>query len=137
MEYSMKKILIADDEECLLLAYKKLLCGPGVEIDTAQTAEDALLLLSNHYYDVVIVDLRLAGNVELEGLDIIDCAHQLYPKSKIIVLTAYGDHRIKERVSNAGASHFLEKPISTLVIRELLGGFGLYTDLKELPIFTD
>jgi DNA-binding NtrC family response regulator len=131
----MNRLLIADDEECLLLAYRKLLSGPGVEIDTAQSAPDAKKLIAINLYSVMIVDLRLAGSVEMEGLDIIADAHQLYPESKIIVLTAYGDNRIKECVLNAGANYFFEKPISVLVIRDLLSTLGLYTAKNTHPIF--
>ena len=124
----MNRILIADDEECLLLAYKKLLSGPGVTIDTTQSAPDAKKLLSTNIYCVVIVDLRLAGSAEMEGLEIIAYAHHRYPKPKIIVLTAYGDNRIKECVLNAGATYFFEKPISIFIIRDLLSSLGLYTN---------
>jgi two-component system response regulator PilR (NtrC family) len=130
----MNKILIADDEECLLLAYKKLLSGPGVEIDTTQSAAEAQELLSSNSYSVVIVDLRLAGSAEMEGIDIITAARRLYPDCKIIVLTAYGDHRIKESVINAGATHFLEKPISALMVRELLNNFEIYSNGNVHPV---
>lgn len=131
----MNRLLIADDEECLLLAYKKLLSGPGVEIDTAQSAPDAQRLLSLYLYMVVIVDLRLAGSAEMEGFDIIADAHRLYPESKIIVLTAYGDNIIKESVLNAGATYFFEKPISVLVIRDILSSLGLYSAKNIHPTF--
>lgn len=131
----MNRLLIADDEECLLLAYKKLLSGPGIAIDVAQSAPDAKKLLSINLYSVVIVDLRLAGSAEMEGLDIIAYARHLYPESKIIVLTAYGDNSIKECVLNAGANFFFEKPISVMVIRDLLSSLGLYTAKNTHPMF--
>lgn len=131
----MNKILIADDEECLLLAYKKLLSGPGVQIDTAQSAPEALYMLSLCTYPAVIVDLRLAGSADMDGINIVIEAHRLHPECKIIVLTAYGDYQIKERVIRAGATIFLEKPISILLIRDLLNTFGIYSISKVHSVF--
>lgn len=122
----MKRILIADDEECLLIAYKKLLAGNGVEIDTAQSASDAQTMLGTYQYSIIIVDLRLTNSNEMDGLDIIKIAHHLHPDCTIIVLTAYGDYQIKQNVINAGAAYFLEKPISVLAIRDLLNNLGVY-----------
>ncbi len=131
----MNKILIADDEECLLLAYKKLLSGPGVQIDTAQSAPEAQHLLSLCIYSAVIVDLRLAGSADMDGINIVVDAHRIHPECKIIVLTAYGDYQIKECVIKAGATLFLEKPISVLLIRDLLKTFGLYSNSKVHSVF--
>ena len=66
----MKRILLADDEESLLLAYQKLLYAPGITIDSIQSVADAQKMLEN-FYDAVIVDLRLAGTMEMDGLQII------------------------------------------------------------------
>ncbi len=129
----MKRILIADDEECLLIAYKKLLAGNGVEIDTAQSASDAQTMLDINQYSIIIVDLRLTNSNEMDGLDIIKNAHRLHPNCTIIVLTAYGDYQIKQNVINAGAAYFLEKPISVLAIRDLLNNLGVYCSNIPLP----
>lgn len=126
MGATMKRILIADDEECLLIAYKKLLAGNGVEIDTAQSTSDAQTMLGTYQYSIIIVDLRLTNSNEMDGLDIIKNAHRRHPHCTIIVLTAYGDYQIKQNVINAGADYFLEKPISVLAIRDLLNNLGVY-----------
>lgn len=124
----MKRILLADDEESLLIAYRKLLYGPGVTIDTIQNVNDAKKLLEKNKYDAVIVDLRLTGTVEMDGLEIITGTKNRYPHSKIIALTAYSDNHIKEKVIKAGASFFFEKPVSVLLIKELLKNLGIYSD---------
>lgn len=124
----MKRILLADDEESLLIAYQKLLNGPGVEIDTIQNVDDAKKMIENNSYDAVIVDLRLTGTLEMDGLEIIIGTKNLYPHSKIIALTAYSDSAIKEKVINAGASYFFEKPVSVLLIKEILKNLGIYSN---------
>lgn len=123
----MKRVLLADDEESLLLAFKKLLQGPGMTIDTTQTLTDAQHLIKKYFYDIIIADLRLTGTVEMEGLSIVSDARKLYPNVKIIILTAYGDSKIRKKVMNAGVSYFFEKPVSVLQIKKLFTELGIYS----------
>jgi DNA-binding NtrC family response regulator len=123
----MKRVLLADDEESLLLAFRKLLQGPGMVIDTSQTLTDAQKLIHKYSYDIIIADLRLTGTVEMEGLSIVSDAKKLYPNVNIIILTAYGDSKIRERVKNAGVSYFFEKPVSVLQIKKLFTELGIYS----------
>jgi len=129
----MKRILIADDEETLLLAYKKLLNEPNVEIDTAQSVIKARQLIETKQYSAVIVDLRLDCTKKMDGLAIISLAKTSFPDSTIIVLTAYADSVIRNEVFKQGATYFLEKPVSALHLRELLESSGIYS-LKAPPV---
>jgi len=127
----MKRILYADDEDALLLAFSKLLSGPGIEIDTAQSASEAEKLITERSYDVLIVDLRMAGSASMDGLEVIACARKHQSHAAIIVLTAYGDTMIRENVLNSGASYYFEKPVSPHRIRQLLGTLGFYSGITE------
>lgn len=129
----MKRILLADDEESLLLAYQKLLHAPGITIDSIQNVTDAKKMLEKHSYDAAIIDLRLTGTQELDGLEIISGTKKRYPQSKIIAITAYTDNQIKQKVINAGASYLFEKPVSVTLIRELLKNMGIYSENSNLP----
>ena len=128
----MKRILLADDEESLLLAYQKLLHAPGVTIDSIQSMADAQKMLEENFYDAVIVDLRLTGTMEMDGIQIISGTKKRYPQSKIIALSAYCDNQIKQKVIKAGASYLFEKPVSVLLIKELLEKLGIYSEIPQL-----
>ncbi len=128
----MKRILLVDDEESLLLACQKLLHAPGIAIDSIQSVAGAKKLLEKDFYDALIVDLRLTGTVEMDGLQIISDAKNRYPQSKIIALTAYCDNQIKQKVIKAGASYLFEKPVSVLLIKELLKKLGIYSETPLL-----
>lgn len=54
-------ILLVDDDPIVLRALRRLLLGarPGWEIDMAESAEAAQLLLENRTYDVVVTDLQM------------------------------------------------------------------------------
>lgn len=60
------RVLIADDEELFLESTADLLRRAGYECDTASNGRDALALLSQHGYDLLIADIKMPGNSDLE-----------------------------------------------------------------------
>ena len=116
----IKRILLIDDEEALLFGFSRVLQAPSIEINTAQTLQDAQRLIKERIYDVVIADLRLSTSDNIEGYEILSYVKTLQPKCRIIVLTAYGGEETKEKVHNLGADYYFEKPISPKNIKEIL-----------------
>lgn len=66
-----KRILLVDDEESILLAFKKLLQRPFVQVDTCESMEEAIYNIDHFSYDAVIADLRLSGSLGQEGFQIV------------------------------------------------------------------
>jgi DNA-binding NtrC family response regulator len=126
MSDSVKKILVVDDEESILFAFSKILMRPHIEVHTAQTLNEALALLQKNSYDIVIADLRLSGTANFEGFTVITAVTETQKECKIIVMTAYGDEKIKEKVFSLGADFYLEKPASPQKIKELIASMGIY-----------
>ena len=85
------RILIIDDEKAILIAFKKLLRSENIEVDTAETIDEAENLLKEHLYNVAIVDLRLTGVTGEEGLTIIKHIKEFYPRTEVILVTGYGN----------------------------------------------
>jgi DNA-binding NtrC family response regulator len=125
-----KHLLIVDDETTILIAFKKLLQSPGVEVDTAETFEEVQTLLSKQPYDAVIADLRLSGIAGEEGLDIIRYVKELHPDTQVILITAYGNQDIMKKAYTLGAAYYFEKPVSTNIIRDALRSFGVINNIS-------
>jgi len=123
---NQKRILLIDDEEVIGFGFTKVLKDPGVELDYAQSAEEAMSFLSRYAYDAAIVDLRLSNSTKLEGFDCVSYLRLNQKKCRIIVLTAYGDNVTWEKSENLGVDLFLEKPIEPGIIRKTLKTFGIY-----------
>jgi DNA-binding response OmpR family regulator len=121
----MSKILIVDDEEAILFAFSRVLMGPNSEVQTAQTLNGALDLLQKNAYRAVIADLRLSGTSNNEGYQVIQSAKANQKECKIIVMTAYGDDKTKEKVCSFGVDCYLEKPISPHKVKEILTSMGI------------
>ena len=123
---STRHILLVDDEEAILLAFRKVLAGPTVEIYTASTVEEAKRLLSERTYAAVIADLRMSGAVIMDGYVVISEAKRCQPQAKIIIITAYGGEGTRDQVFGLGADMYLEKPVSPAKLKEELISMGVY-----------
>lgn len=120
-----KRILVVDDEVAILLAFKKLLKRPEVDVDTSETLEDAQELISQNTYDAVIVDLRLSGTLGQEGFEIVRATKEYNPEAKVALITAYGSHGIEEHARSLGADFYFEKPVSVRNLSMVLESLGV------------
>jgi DNA-binding response OmpR family regulator len=109
-----------DDEVAFLIPLKKILQNGGFIVDVAHTKKIANSFIKQNRYKVLIADLRLSGSESMDGIEVIKKAKKTRPDIKVIVITAYGDSMIKERVIKNGADLYLEKPVSAKHIREIL-----------------
>lgn len=116
----MQRILIVDDEIAILLAFKKILQSPDIEVDTAETIDEAEALLKDNSYNVAIVDLRLTGVDGEEGLKIIKHIKEFYSQTEVILVTGYGNSIIMEKAQARGAAFYFEKPVSSEVLKDAL-----------------
>ena len=121
-----KKILVIDDEEVISFGFSMVLKEPNVEIDCAHTLEEARNLIAANRYDAAVVDLRLSDSIELEGFECIRLVRARQNTCRIIVLTAYGDHEMRERAASLGVDHFYEKPLEPETLRKTLALLNVY-----------
>jgi two-component system response regulator GlrR len=110
-----QKILLVDDDPSLLKLLSVRLQATGLEINTANSAEQGLALIPSYRPQVVITDLQMP---EMDGLTFFNHIQEQYPTLPVIILTAHGT--IKDAVSTTrqGVFGFLTKPIES---KELLG----------------
>jgi two-component system KDP operon response regulator KdpE len=109
----MTRVLVVDDEPQILRALKTSLRGAGYDVDTAETAEQALTALAVNPPDALILDLVLPDG---RGTDV---ARELRTWSNVpvIVLSVVGDESEKVAALDAGADDYVTKPFG---IDELL-----------------
>ncbi len=125
MNNAPKKILVVDDEEAILFAFTKVLAAPGLDIHSAATLGQALDLIEHNPYDAVIADLRLSGDTSDDGYAVIQTVAEKQKECRIIVMTAYGDEKTKEKVFSLGAHFYLEKPVSPQKVKQLIASMGI------------
>ncbi len=106
-----ERVLVVDDEEAFLLGAGAVLSRTGRKVDTADSLAEAERLLGRNEYEAVITDLRLAGTEGEEGLKIAGFVRSYCPKTKLILITAYGDEEVKRSAMALGVDHYFEKPV--------------------------
>jgi len=100
-------ILIVDDDERFLDAYRSILGSEGYEVATATARATALQQLDAGTWDVVLLDQKLRGAES--GIDLVGEVRRRAPGAKPIVVTAYPEPLEIKRAFAAGAWDYLEK----------------------------
>ena len=111
------KVLFVDDEEELVSALVERLGIRGIDAHGAATGSDALELIENGSFDVVVADVKMPG---LGGLDVVRIAREKHPDLKIILLSGHGSHEDAEEGARLGAFDYVQKPIDIEVLIEIL-----------------
>lgn len=114
-----------DDEPAFLYPMKKMIQMDDVNVDTADTVEKALDLLTGSSYDAVIADVRLGGTLNAEGLTILEFIKARNTDTKVLIMTGYGGPDIMQRSYNGGADYYFEKPVSIKVLSHALSALGV------------
>ena len=120
-----KRLLVIDDEVAFLIALRKLLAEPDIEVDTAETIEDSMDLLESKTYDAVIADIRLTGVQRKEGILILDHVKKKHDDTKVIMMTGFGNPEVMQEAYSLGADFYFEKPVSVSVLKGALQKLGI------------
>jgi YesN/AraC family two-component response regulator len=115
----LKKILIVDDEETITFSlYQAFIKAPyDCEVVTASSGEDALEKLEDGFFDLVITDIAMPG---IDGLELLSIIKSRVPKTKVVIITAYGTDEREERAYKIGADKYIEKPFDISELRNLV-----------------
>ncbi|NQT88026.1 response regulator, partial [bacterium] len=112
-----EKLLIVDDERLTSEALRYNLQLDGYHVDTASSASEALALLEEQDYPVVITDLRMP---QVSGLELCGDIRRLYPNTDVILLTAFGSIENAVEAVKHGAYDYLTKPVDPAKLSALL-----------------
>jgi CheY-like chemotaxis protein len=81
------KALLVDDDELALLAFSSVLRHSGFEVATASNVPDALRLISQETYDVLLSDLHMPGAGD--GLTVVSAMRHSNPQTVTMLLTSF------------------------------------------------
>jgi putative two-component system response regulator len=113
------KIMIVDDEPINIKVARKYLQASGYcEFVTTHEAKTAVTLTREQRPDIILLDIMMP---EVSGIEILQQlrADERLQHIPVVILTAVGDARIKQKALELGATEFLTKPVdpSELVLR--------------------
>src|SRR6266516_3909243 len=104
------RILLVDDDKALLDALPEALQlrMNGIEIDTSETAIEALERIRDTDYDAIVSDIKMPG---MDGLALLHEIRELRPKTPTLLITGHGEHDLAVQALRGGAYDFVQKPI--------------------------
>ncbi|MDA0148207.1 response regulator transcription factor [Vibrio sp. LaRot3] len=99
-------ILLVEDDPALNHQLSSLLCSQHYQVTSLDCGEKALNVLSDHHFDLVLLDINLP---KVDGFEILNVIRGR-TKTPVVMLTAYGaeEHRIKGL--RYGADDYISKP---------------------------
>lgn len=104
------RILLVDDDTALLDALPEALKlrMNGIEIDTSESAIDALERIRKTDYDAIVSDIKMPG---MDGLALLHEIHELRPTTPTLMITGHGERDLAVQALRGGAYDFVQKPI--------------------------
>lgn len=114
-----KKVLIAEDEESIVVSLEFLMRNDGYEVRAVTRGDELLACIEDFLPDLILLDVMLPRRngfelcMEIRG-------NAAWPAMKIIMISAKGRDAEVQRGLDAGAHAYVTKPFSTSELRELV-----------------
>lgn len=112
---TMARILVVDDEANIRLVLEDTLTLDGHEVESVESGEQALALLADQKFDVVLLDLVMQG---MNGMEVLASLRQQAPDTVVILLTAHASLDTAIKAWREGAHDYLFKPCTPVDLRQ-------------------
>ncbi len=106
------RILICEDNKLALKTISVVLEREGYESVTAENGNDAINLLKDNLYDMVIVDIHLPYHSGLELVEFLRSDLKL--DTPVIIVTAFSDLQMQRQAAGLGIDGYIVKPFNPM-----------------------
>lgn len=103
------RVLVVDDEEPIRRILRTGLCGYGFSVETADSGREALQILMQQSFEVLVVDLKMQG---MDGIVFLQEALKIWPWIGVIVVSGYVNETALVKTRRMGVRRVLQKPVS-------------------------
>jgi DNA-binding NtrC family response regulator len=117
MQNNSIAILLVDDEAINLQNVGHFLEDQGYLVTTAQNGTEAIELLSQSHFDLVITDLKMG---DVDGVQVMKAAKEINPDIEVIIVTGYATVNSAVDAMAQGAFYYLPKPIKLKELQALV-----------------
>jgi len=133
-----KHILMVDDDVNTLRSMEFILEAADLEVTTGTNGEEALQTILSRQkarppIDLLITDVQMGG---LSGIQLIDELHRRNIFMPILVVTAYGESKLRKELAKRGCPHCLDKPFNDedliQTVFQILGKNGKGSDPLQM-----
>lgn len=132
---SKTRILVVDDDSCILDSATLFLKRAGFECICFENADDCLKYLHQQNCDLLITDIRMPGKT---GIELLVEAKYIAPWMPVLVMSSYGDIPLAIEAVKKGAVEFIEKPLEwesfLVIVQSIIKQNDLSNLLKGKPL---
>ena len=126
MDKNSPHILVVDDELSMRELLEYMLTRENYKVSCAQSGREAVSLLEQNHFDLLLCDIRLG---DITGLDVLRAAKQQHPDNVVIMISAYATTETAVEAMNEGAYDYVPKPFDK---DELLATIAKALELKTI-----
>jgi DNA-binding NtrC family response regulator len=106
-----------DDEENARIGLSRLLSNEGFLVDSVSNGYEALNYLRQQEVNLIISDINMP---EMNGITFIKELNKNFPKSNVIMITAYGGVESYIEAMNLGVFEYINKPVKIEELKSIL-----------------
>ncbi len=129
----MSEILLVDDEKAVRSTLAIILSKSGYTVTEAGSGPEAVELLRQKFYDLVITDLKMEP---MNGIELLKNAKEINPAIEVIVMTAFGTVESGVEAMKLGAYDYIQKPFEKdeflILVGKALERKALITEVEQL-----
>jgi CheY-like chemotaxis protein len=118
--YRKPRILVADDEEDVLVLMQSILAREGFEVEVSPNGENIMELVSHDPPDIILLDIRMQG---VDGEEICKQLKGSNSTSKIPIVLFSANADIETIAASCGADDYLLKPFNAQDARSIFNHF--------------
>lgn len=111
------RVLVIDDEAIVRVSCKRVLEPQGYEVEVTERGADALRMLQERQFDIVITDLLMP---DMDGLEVLKRIKESWPEMPVIIITGYGTVSTAVQAVKLGAYDVVEKPFTPETILQVV-----------------
>jgi DNA-binding NtrC family response regulator len=100
-------LLVVDDDPVTLNLLKEVLTKEGYQVDTALGGEEAISRGTDHFFDLIITDVRMGDK---DGMEVLRSFKKISPETTVIMITAFGSIETAIEAIREGAFDYISKP---------------------------
>ncbi|HSO71135.1 MAG TPA: response regulator, partial [Thermodesulfobacteriota bacterium] len=115
----LQRILIVDDEERFRTTLGKRLSERGLDVETLGSGEEALKIVKEKLFDVIILDVKMPG---MDGIETLTELKKINPNIEVLLLTGHASVDSAVDGMRLGAYDYLMKPCEIEVLMEKING---------------
>jgi DNA-binding NtrC family response regulator len=120
-----KRVLVVEDEDNTRHALTKLLTREGFLVEGVANGYEALCYLRRQSVNLIVTDIKMPT---MDGITFLRELNKNFPKSNVIMITAYGGVDSYLEAMNLGAFEYINKPVQIdelkVIMKKILDAEG-------------